>query len=1395
MSNPLLALLNKAGSQLSPSASAKATEHAPSPSPSPLPPSPPSAPSSLASPSSPATAVKNGPRSPTDLSSLLSPGLASPPTSFAPHASLLSLLSTATPPAAPARGAESSSVSADATSATAGPSNAPSTGSRSRRALGSRVTEDPLPSSPSSDIAKARLLGLLTGPATSFELVQEERKTTPAPQAAAEQSHSPEPQQTRPPVPSSQTSYAHAAAQPSKFDFQSSFDQFLPGEVKPTQPAKTLDTGLVRRPAEPQLKEEDGVSSTKSASASSVAPQSIPGPPPFQKISLKKDVRASSDRIELKPAEEFLASKYVAALHREHSFAEESTSGLSNTQQSPMTTTIDLDLVAPQPAGVNSLHPAKLEISQIALVDSSFEHHASDIYAEGIKESQLLSQLHTSKITNLGEDVVAYAMNKGRIRLLHLRTGERAMLQVPHKRTILTIRAFAASDESDWRVLAVFDGSEDGKAEGTFVWKVTLDGSFQSEALATISSQLSNYRLLACQQGSKYSYDAHLCALIDAQPGGSVKAAMAHLFSDLGQLSQSTQAQASVSHEHQVVAAAIASQRSAYAAIEVGSEVQVVVRSSAAGGLARVNLPPLGDIDEPLPPVSFIAPVHPQESAKEEGRTAILVGFARNTIIGLFDVQNGWRYIWRFQNMPGDHFNLAHFNEEASTLFLANSARSSIFTLQLLVSSGGPKHQWSLHSPQRLIEYALPEPCTSFSITRKQSNDAVDGFKIFAVHPGGVHSFEIPLPSPVSDPDDDQPSTARALADDSKQYEDAKVEQTADVPHEVTGRDTAEGGEVKSVAEQPVAADDATHDQARSSLERGEATMQFSELPTADMLPSSHQSQTTAPVSSATAAQPGSISMAEQGRTHSRRGTRGGSKTKKAVANEDGTHSRTASSTTNADTVTNGASTHAKADLKSRSANDAEPKEVGFDDAALQKHLQSMETRLTDKLGKMISSSAKTTHASPAVELPPSSLSTIAGEVAKILSAEINAAIVPQVLASLRSVTQTEMRGGFSEAVQQHLPAELSRLIDRPDVHTNITRAVSAGVVPVAQRTAVEVVTQVLAPHFEQTMLGVAQRVEAVIGSGLTDVRKSIVAEQGTALKATEKSIAEMSSALTLMSKQVTDLSTQNEALSKTLEELKRSGIHREVPPAPSSAANLARQISPGHPQSPWVPIEPFQSPFAQPSSFGPGGPPYPSHPPIGGPPNAYAPWPPGPTSYQAARGPQNDTYHNNVYRGTPAPQRPIGGEEVVEDALLSALSSSNPETAILPVLQRLKVQHGRAEAALLQRDAVSGVEKLTVSQPVLLALLNALSNIAKAAATYNTASGSGPEVFVPWAEACAMRLDVADDSIKAAYSRVQERIRRGFEEGWAEHHVKVDSMWWSRGRLDAYLLRFLPVA
>lgn len=1211
-----------------------------------------------------------------------------------------------------------------------------------------------------------------------------------APAATAEQSH--------PTIASSQTSYAHAAAQPSKFDFSSSFDQFLP-EAAPTQKANTSNSGSTRRPAEPKIKQEEAVPGTgPAAAASSIAPQSIPGPAPSNTSAAKKDVRVASDRVELKQMEVFLASKHVTALHREQSFAQASTSGLSQTQHSPTTITTDLDLAAPQPAGIDSLYPAKLEIAQLALVSSPFEHHVSDVFSAGVQAFSLLAQLHTSKITNLGNDVVAYAMNKGRIRLLDSRTGERTMLQVPHKRPIISITAFAASDESDWRVLAVFDRSEDGKPDGIFAWKVTLDGSFQSEALPSISSRMSDYRLLACQEGSEYSYDAHLCALVD-----SAEAATAHLIPDLTEWSQSTQAQAGVSHKHQVVAAAIASQHSAYIAIEVGSGsgTQVAIQSSTTEekGLCRFDLPPLDNNHEGHLPISFIAPVYPQNSENGDGFPAVLVGFARNTVIGLLDVRSGWRCIWRFKNMPSNHFNLVHFSEEASTLFLANSVRSSLFTVQLPITSG--HHQWSLRSPLRWTEYALPQPCTSFSVTKKQGDDAAEGFKVFAAHPGGVHSFEIPLfssgsplPSPLLGKGNEQASTELTSADEPKRAEVVKVGQTTDVPQGVQTHESAPASEVhddlKLLGEQPRAADDAIRDQASSSLEPGEATMQFSELPTADMLPFSRKSPSPLSTRTAVEAPAGSISMVEQGRTHSsRRGTRGGSKNKKAVVSEDGTHSRTASANL-ADLPANGIA-NGKDDANSRPANESEPRHVGSDSVALQKHLQSMESRLTDKLGKMISSSANT---APAVELPQSALSTIASEVAKNLSADVTSAVVPQVLASLQSVTQNEMRRGFSEAVQQHLPAELSKLIDRPDVHNNISRAVSAGVVPVAQRTAVEVVTQVLAPHFEQTMLGVAQRVEAMIGSGFTEVRKSIVAEQSTALKATEQSIAEMSSALTLLSKQVRDLSTQNEALSKTVEELRRSGANREAreaPPPPSSTASLARHFSPGHPQSPWIPIESFQSPFAQPSSFGgPGGPPYPSHPPYGGLPSAYGPSPPTPLSYQTARG-----AHNSASQGPPAP-RPSGGDEAVEDELLSALSSPNSEMAILPVLQRLKVQYGRPEAALLQRDADTGMEKLSVSQPVLLALLNTLSNIAKPGTSGNAVSGGrGPEVFVPWAEACAMRLDIADDRIKAAYARVQEKIRRGFEEAWTEHHVKVDSMWWSRARLDTYLLRFLPVA
>ncbi|KAK0535099.1 kynurenine 3-monooxygenase, mitochondrial precursor [Tilletia horrida] len=173
------------------------------------------------------------------------------------------------------------------------------------------------------------------------------------------------------------------------------------------------------------------------------------------------------------------------------------------------------------------------------------------------------------------------------------------------------------------------------------------------------------------------------------------------------------------------------------------------------------------------------------------------------------------------------------------------------------------------------------------------------------------------------------------------------------------------------------------------------------------------------------------------------------------------------------------------------------------------------------------------------------------GPVMSLLKQQIGQVVIPDVKASTRQAVQEYMGSTLPEAVLAALPHELHRLMLRPDLSAHLMRTIASGILPNVQRTAVDTVTRVLAPEFEEIFRGLEDKVLSAVESEMVNLRKDVVAEQGEAMVQTEGLVKEMSARMAELRSAVLGLNAANARMEKILVRMverdeRREALHAE---------------------------------------------------------------------------------------------------------------------------------------------------------------------------------------------------------------------------------------------------------
>ncbi|KAI0340485.1 hypothetical protein BDW22DRAFT_1485930 [Trametopsis cervina] len=208
----------------------------------------------------------------------------------------------------------------------------------------------------------------------------------------------------------------------------------------------------------------------------------------------------------------------------------------------------------------------------------------------------------------------------------------------------------------------------------------------------------------------------------------------------------------------------------------------------------------------------------------------------------------------------------------------------------------------------------------------------------------------------------------------------------------------------------------------------------------------------------------------------------------------------------------------------------------------------------------------------------------------RVVEMAVKSEVQNSVLPALENITKAEVKSalnnqiakGLADSMKQNLPNEIERLLLRPDVSNHIARTFSSAVTPLVEKQVKETITKSLIPAYTQQSSTMHQELSREIHSEILNLKKEVITWQSEALRGQETLIRELEQSVRLLSDQIKYMSMnmnqqqQNHPASRGSPVASGSGQHQQ-----SNLSQLLRQ--------------PHMAPVSQQSSnYGPSHGPYP---------------------------------------------------------------------------------------------------------------------------------------------------------------------------------------------------------
>ncbi|KAJ7684688.1 hypothetical protein DFH06DRAFT_1156346 [Mycena polygramma] len=288
----------------------------------------------------------------------------------------------------------------------------------------------------------------------------------------------------------------------------------------------------------------------------------------------------------------------------------------------------------------------------------------------------------------------------------------------------------------------------------------------------------------------------------------------------------------------------------------------------------------------------------------------------------------------------------------------------------------------------------------------------------------------------------------------------------------------------------------------------------------------------------------------------------------------------------------------------------------------------------------------------------------------RVVEMAVKSEVQNSVLPALENITRNEVKAalndqvssGFVEYISQTLPVEIEKLLLRPDISAHFAQMLSSNLTPLIDRHVKETVNKSLLPSFSQQSSVMHQELLREVRSEIHSVKADMTAWQGEAFRSQETSIRELEHTVRTLSEQVKFLSMNPPAPPSTLHQFQPpQQVHNSPGPSvqqhvPASNAHLRQQNIPPPPQPQNYPHnfqQPPPPPVMHPAWYGPAiAAPQASHP-------ATMPQPPPQQPQQERSPPIKPDQWDDVYLGVLHTQDP--------SKLRELLSHTNPEL-IMPL-------------------------------------------------------------------------------------------------------------------------------
>lgn len=183
----------------------------------------------------------------------------------------------------------------------------------------------------------------------------------------------------------------------------------------------------------------------------------------------------------------------------------------------------------------------------------------------------------------------------------------------------------------------------------------------------------------------------------------------------------------------------------------------------------------------------------------------------------------------------------------------------------------------------------------------------------------------------------------------------------------------------------------------------------------------------------------------------------------------------------------------------------------------------------------------------------------------RVFEAALKTEVQRTILPAIEMITKNEVRQaldaqivrGISESMNHTLPNEIERLLLRPDVSTHVARTFSSAVTPLIERHVKESITRVLIPSYQDSTSEMYDQLYREINEEILNLKKEIVTWQSEALKGQESLLREMELSIRTLTDQVKTLTTQRSVTPYHMQSHRSSPAPipahlRQQPPAPT---------------------------------------------------------------------------------------------------------------------------------------------------------------------------------------------------------------------------------------------------